>query len=240
VGSHEVSGSRVVSYTTEDGETATKTEFYSNTVTDYEDFPYYTWEILEEFRLEHYEFPKIKYKAKLSIVDAEIKPAETNFTWEKKLGKIYAKSGYGIQAVIKTRMQTSIYYERTGVTEDDNFTSIEGNGFATNAQRIYVYFPEFAFAKYNRFLEYDDRDREWKFKENEYSTYTSKWSNKREWSRVHFTPWWYPDDTKYYVAYKMMSCYTAGGIFSEYGLSTNDFIIQGSAFDDWYVAPVRD
>ena len=61
------------------------------------------------------------------------------------------------------------------------------------------------------------------FRENEFSTYNR---------RVHFTPVWFPDKTKYTVYTQVWDTWTPDGMLS---VNLNDYVaIDKSLFDDWY------
>lgn len=124
------------------------------------------------------------------------------------------KSGYGINAQVNVRTST---------------TASGAN--VTPVQHVIATFPEFDFETYNRFLEPgNDIPRAisvWEFRENEYSQFKN---------RVHFTPLWYPDSTRFPVSFVVLDAWTPAGQL-QHVVTADDVMIEGNAYDDWHVAP---
>lgn len=92
------------------------------------------------------------------------------------------------------------------------------------AQTAISYFPEFNYKDYWRLLACSGGlNAAFQFLPNEYSTYNRC---------VHFTPIWYPDQSRYAVYTHVMDVWTPSGMLS---LNLNDFVqINGSLYDDWF------
>lgn len=154
---------------------------------------------------------KIERKVSLSA-RMQITPSRRCYTAIKNnaTGKYTMKSGYGIQVSVTPRI--------TGDT-----------AYCTGAQTANVLFPEFNYNKrtasaYNRLLEKSGSS--FVFKTNEYSTYND---------RVHFTPIWYPDNTKYTAYGEVLDVWCPAGQLS---VRLTDYMtIKGNVYDDWHVAP---
>ena len=95
----------------------------------------------------------------------------------------------------------------------------------TNPQTAFSVFPEFQYNTYLRLLKRvsGGRSAKFTFRPNEYSTYNRC---------VHFTPLWFPDDTRYSVYTQVWDSWTPDGMLS---VNLNDYIsIKESLYDDWY------
>jgi hypothetical protein len=141
-------------------------------------------------------------------VNLNIFPDEHNPTIKESFGEYTMGSGYGIDVEVIA-----------GITTNAPSSHYEV------AQNVITYFPEFTYQTYWRLLEKTGLTR-FEFKENRYSTFNS---------RTHFTPLAYPDG-KYEVYVNVIDCYTPDGML-RINLS-DDLTIDGTVFDDWYVAPV--
>jgi len=140
--------------------------------------------------------------------DTRVKTAklQTNKKWEMK-------SGYGIDA----DSNTSVYTSGSPSFSTDY----------TQAQTEITTFSDFKFDTYTRFLEPEDSassSTDWHFKANNNSYYGC---------RVHFTPLWYPDNTKYIVSLWAADAWTPAGML--YTTTSDYILINGSVYDDWYI-----
>lgn len=159
-------------------------------------------------------FTRKTYTVKLNA-QMQISPANEckTATYSNATGKYTMKSGYGIQIEVASHL------------------SGNGTDQCTGTQTGSVLFPEFNYnrqntALYNRLLE--KVGNKLVFKENEYSTYNS---------RVHFTPIWYPDNTKYIVYAEVFDVWCPAGQLTA---QLTDYVtIKGNVYDDWHVAPVK-
>lgn len=118
------------------------------------------------------------------------------------------KSGYGVKVDVTTRLTTN-----------------SPSSHYTYTQTALSVFPEFQYQTYLRLLERTSggMNAVFNFRENEFSTYNR---------RVHFTPVWFPDKTKYTVYTQVWDTWTPDGMLS---VNLNDYVaIDKSLFDDWY------
>lgn len=118
------------------------------------------------------------------------------------------KSGYGVKVDVTTRLTTN-----------------SSSSHYTYTQTALSVFPEFQYQTYLRLLERTSggMNAVFNFRENEFSTYNR---------RVHFTPVWFPDKTKYTVYTQVWDTWTPDGMLS---VNLNDYVaIDKSLFDDWY------
>ena len=118
-------------------------------------------------------------------------------------GKVYMKSGYGVNIQLKYN---------TGGSHGGNITG---------AQNAVAYFPEFEYKTYDRVLE-KTVSRTFECKENLYSQVRH---------RVHFTPLWYPDDL-YEVQAQLIDCWCPAGML-RVSKSYDNLYIDGAVYDDW-------
>jgi hypothetical protein len=138
------------------------------------------------------------------------------------------KSGYGVNLETEPYIRITAYHEGTRTTNTNSHYAPSATSYVAAPQYIHAYFPEFNFSRFDRQLEYDNG--KYVFKQNVYSTYNS---------RVHYTPWWYPDNVNYEIITKTDCAYTPVGRLNIYGVS-NSIVIEGNLFDDWHVAVIRD
>ena len=142
-------------------------------------------------------------------VDLDILPDEYNPTLKESSNEYTIGSGYGIDMSVTS-----------GITTNAPSSHYEA------AQNVITFFPEFNYQTYSRLLE-KTGVAQFEFKENKYSTFNS---------RTHFTPLAYPNG-KYEVYLNVIDCYTPDGML-RVNLS-DDITIDGTVFDDWYVAPTN-
>ncbi len=140
--------------------------------------------------------------------DVRVKTAkqQANNKWEMK-------SGYGIDADSNTSVHTS---------GSPSFSTDY-----TQAQTEITTFSDFKFDTYTRFLAPEDNtsnSTDWHFKKNINSYYGC---------RAHFTPLWYPDNTKYVVSLWAADAWTPAGML--YATASDYVLINGSMYDDWYI-----
>jgi hypothetical protein len=163
------------------------------------------------------------YTATLSAANVAVTAGPNTPTAENS-GKLM-KSGYGVQIAGQCQVTT------TGSWND--VTPIQ-NGLVT--------FPEFGYTTYSRLaaltnavLSDPAQQGTMRFSRNKYSIYEQASSDPRkDTSRVHFTPVWYPDD-RYEVYASYEDAWTPVG---ELYYSAKDSLeISGSVYDDWHVAP---
>ena len=120
------------------------------------------------------------------------------------------KSGYGVT---------------TNVTS--NLTTNAPDTHYTNTQTAITYFPEFQYESYWRILDKSGsgKSSQFHFKVNEYSTYNRK---------VHFSPIWFPNNTKYKAVTTVLDSWTPAGMLA---VTLSDYVeIEGNMFDDWYTS----
>ncbi len=118
------------------------------------------------------------------------------------------KSGYGVKTDVRAVLSTS-----------------SPSGHYTNPQTAFSVFPEFQYETYLRLLQRvsSGRSAKFTFQPNEYSTYNRN---------VHFTPVWFPDNTRFVVYTQVWDAWTPDGMLS---VNLNDYVsIHQSVFDDWY------
>lgn len=161
-----------------------------------------------------------KYTVYLEDKELEVIPGET--AKKSNPDKRYIKSGYGIEANIKT--------------------TLRGNGLnkCTGFQIAEYFFPEFNYNKYFRVgevaeqkLRYQRLETRLTLPPNNYSyTYYKGLSS----GRFHFLPIWYPDG-KYEVYADVFDCYTPGGQL-KIGVS-GSINCKGALWDDYHIEPER-
>jgi hypothetical protein len=118
------------------------------------------------------------------------------------------KSGYGVKTEVTATLSTNA-----------------SSGHFTYPQTAFSVFPEFNYQTYLRLLKRTSGglDVKFTFRENEYSTYNRC---------VHFTPIWFPDNSRYTVYTQVWDTWTPDGMLS---IELTDYVqISGSLFDDWY------
>lgn len=118
------------------------------------------------------------------------------------------KSGYGVKAEVTATLSSSA-----------------PSSHYTYAQTAFSLFPEFNYQTYLRLLQRTSggRSAKFSFKENEYSTYNRC---------VHFTPVWFPDNSRYVIYTQVWDAWTPDGMLS---VEVSDYVrIDQSLFDDWY------
>ena len=126
-------------------------------------------------------------------------------------GELYTKSGYGI-----------------GI--DGQFSTSGDNDLSGGFQKGVVLYPELGYSRKGSLLEYDGFDSMY-LEKNQYSRYYNDSANP-QYSRVHFTPIWYPDG-EYNIQVFMFDCWTPVGMLWDCRKYTVH--IDGSMYDDWYV-----
>jgi len=157
----------------------------------------------------YWEFAYTSYEASLSIQDHTLEPDNRCQTdYKLPSGEITMRSGYGVQVKVEPLVKGG-----AGVDEYDT----------TPVQNITATFPEFGYQGYNRMLD-KINSRLWTFKQNKDSYY---------YSRVHYTPLWYPDDTDYAVPLFIEDAWTPGGELT--ATVSDSVLIYGSCLDDWYI-----
>lgn len=118
------------------------------------------------------------------------------------------KSGYGVKANVSATLSTSA-----------------PSGHFTYTQTAFSVFPEFRYTTYLRLLERSSGglNAQFTFRPNNFSTYNRK---------VHFSPVWFPDATRYAVYTQVWDTWTPDGMLS---VNVNDYVsIDGNLFDDWF------
>ena len=116
------------------------------------------------------------------------------------------KSGYGVKTSVTSSLSTTAPVSHY-----------------SNIQTAISVFPEFNYTTYSRMLKRTGTT--FTFKPNGYSTYNRQ---------VHFTPIWFPDNSRYTVYTRVWDAWTPVGMLS---VNVSDYVnIQGNLFDDWYSA----
>lgn len=104
------------------------------------------------------------------------------------------------------------------------------DGLDGGCQSGVVLYPEYGYKHYGTLLESDGKGNLY-METNEYSKYRNDPAH-REYSRVHFTPIWYPDG-EYNVQVFLFDCWTPAGML--WNCEECTVIIDGAMYDDWYV-----
>lgn len=105
--------------------------------------------------------------------------------------------------------------------EIDVVNTITGNGEHTKIQTGIAVYPEYEYKNYGDFLE---GGINMQLPKSNYSITKN---------RVHFTPIWYPDNTKYTVKVKVMDLWTPAGMLNT--TVTEYKIVKGSLWDDRHI-----
>ncbi len=133
-----------------------------------------------------------------------------NIPLKFKNGKLYTRSGYGI-----------------GV--DVPFYDTVSSGKSTGFQNGFVLLPEYGFKNYGEKLE--KVGDVFRMEQNQHSIYLEDLHNP-DYSRVHFTPVWYPDG-EYEIAVILLDCWTPAGQLWDH--RTYTVTLNGTVYDDWYI-----
>ncbi|MBS7528524.1 hypothetical protein KHM83_17700 [Fusibacter paucivorans] len=150
----------------------------------------------------YWEYDYTNYYASLTGT-MTLEPDEHSPTADEEI----MKSGYGVDVNVSTYPVTNAPASHI-----------------TNAQNVITYFPEFSYETYWRLLE-EIGSGEFVFKENKYSTYSS---------RVHFTSLWFPDE-RYSVYAEIIDLWTPDGMLRIN--VTDDVTIDGDLYMDWHIGP---
>lgn len=126
-------------------------------------------------------------------------------------GELVTKSGYGI-----------------GI--DGHFGISGDNDLSGGFQKGVVLYPELGYSSKGSLLEANGTDGMY-LEKNMYSRYYRDVANS-QYSRVHFTPIWYPDG-EYNIQVFMFDCWTPVGMLWDCRKYTVH--IDGTMYDDWYV-----
>lgn len=156
-----------------------------------------------------WEYKEVEHKAGLNTV-LNVQPDERVKT---AVGK-EMKSGYGFNATVTAKH---------GSTTPDAVVA---------PQTVVSYFPEFQYQTYWRIMERlqtSERQSIFQFAKNPYSQAEN---------RVHFTPLWYPDNTKYTLWTTVRDMWTPVGELKQ--ACTDELHIDGNIYDDWYIREVPD
>ena len=152
-------------------------------------------------------YEKDHYNASL-VVKSQLVPADSVITHYKKGDTWEMKSGYGVEIDIKSY-------------RDYNSTNYD----VTETQNAMSFFPEFKYKTYNRILE--KVDSSFVFKHNKYSFVGEN---------CHYTPLWYPDNTKYEVENIAFDMWTPAGQL--WGYASDFIFIEGNVYDDYDIVEV--
>lgn len=156
-----------------------------------------------------WEYQEVEHKAGLNTI-LNVQPDERVKT---AFGK-EMKSGYGFNATVTAKH---------GSTTPDAVVA---------PQTVVSYFPEFQYEGYWRIMERlqtSERQSIFQFAKNPYSQAEN---------RVHFTPLWYPDNTKYTLWTTVRDMWTPVGELKQ--ACTDELHIDGNVYDDWYIREVPD
>ncbi len=147
---------------------------------------------------------EISMKGYYPIAYNNVKSAETN-----RAGELVLRAGYGF-----------------GIDGECENSGPLSEGYQTGV----VLYPEFGYALYGSILETDGSGG-FRMRKNDYSKYKNDTAHS-EYSRVHFTPIWYPDG-EYVVQVFMIDCWTPNGML--WDCQSYTIQIDGSMYDDWYI-----
>ena len=173
---------------------------------------------VDEGWYEHKGFDELKYNVKLLNAKATLKPDKYCRTAKQKGKDLWEiKSGYGLQLEVSANVG--------GGSSTHNIKI----GERTDIQNCVAVFPEFNYQTYNRFLIPKSNQKNcFEFKENQYAYNPAP---------IHFTPIWFPDNSKYWVRAYVFDVWTPGGMLYT---SADAFVdINGDCYDDWTVTQVN-
>ena len=136
-------------------------------------------------------------------------------------GKLQTRSGYGIS--VNALLEKPV-------------VSPEGKSGVTEFQSAVILFPEYEYLLYGEALERKERNGSEYFvhPSNPYSIYYQ--SDPADYSRVHFTPVWYPDGEYTVIVYYFDMWTPVGTVWKAETYSAD---ISGTVFDDWYITRTR-
>lgn len=164
-------------------------------------------------------------------------------TAESSMGDVYYPYSYDNIASAKNRSVTNdtlITHSGygIGINVTPSTSNAEGSGGYQNG---IVLFPEYDYATYSMMIEpyggmacdsnYNYSDWGYRLVQNTNSMYYGK-PSKSDYSRVHFTPVWYPDG-EYKIQVYMFDCWTPGGMLWDCREFTVTF--RDSMYNDWYI-----
>jgi hypothetical protein len=174
----------------------------------------------------NYRFNRINFRAEIGA-NVKMSPDTHNPTAYTRNYRQFMKSGYGVNLEVETFTQVTMTREGTGETTTDTHFSPTATSFVTTPQYVFASFPEFHYTTFNRQLEFVNN--RFVFKKNRYSTYNS---------RVHYTPWWYPENADYDIITKIDFAYTPSGKLLGFA-GSNVITIDGNLIDDWRIVKIR-
>ncbi len=175
--------------------------------------------------------------------DTEIYLVSHTKTAETSMGDAYYPYSYDNIASAKNRSVTNdtlITHSGygIGINVTPSTSNAEGSGGYQNG---IVLFPEYDYATYSMMIEpyggmacdsnYNYSDWGYRLVQNTNSMYYGK-PSKSDYSRVHFTPVWYPDG-EYKIQVYMFDCWTPGGMLWDCREFTVTF--RDSMYNDWYI-----
>lgn len=153
---------------------------------------------------------KVEKTADYYIADSYAPMSHKNIPVKYKNGRLVTRSGYGIGA-------------------DVEFVDEVSDGEITGFQSGIMLFPEYGYGSYGEPLERTDDG--FCLAENKYSMYYDD-AKHSDYSRVHFTPIWYPDG-EYEVIVFLFDCWTPAGEL--WDAKSYKVTISGTVYDDWYI-----
>lgn len=153
---------------------------------------------------------KVEKTADYYIADSYAPMSHKNIPVKCKNGRLVTRSGYGIGADVK-------------------FVDEVYDGQITGFQSGIMLFPEYGYGSYGEPLERTDDG--FCLAENKYSMYYDD-AKHSDYSRVHFTPVWYPDG-EYEIVVFLFDCWTPAGQL--WDAKSYKVTISGTVYDDWYI-----
>lgn len=184
-------------------------------------------------------------------------PSVTELTWKYQKAVKNSKDSNNLFVEFKEETETArasldkVYFPHlydnipseypSGIYADGLVHTRSGYGIGMSAtmpvgksyfQSGYVFYPEFSYVGYADKLELTRSGSyvTYNLPQNIYSLYYN--TAKSDYSKVHFTPVWYPDGEYNAIVY-MYDCWTPVGMMWDAAVYT--IKLEGTVYDDWYI-----
>lgn len=166
-----------------------------------------------------------------NLNDLTVDFVEVSDSAKASMDRQYLPCSYGNIPSAKSAENSAdgLLHTRSGYGIGIKYSMLASKGYFQNG---FVLYPEFDYDGYADKLEYTRSGAyvNYTLAQNEYSMYKNTASS--DYSRVHFTPVWYPDGDYNIIVY-MYDCWTPVGMLWDSAVFT--IKLSGSVYDDWYI-----
>ena len=163
--------------------------------------------------------------------DLTVDFVEVSDSAKASMDRQYLPCSYGNIPSAKSAENSAdgLLHTRSGYGIGIKYSMLASKGYFQNG---FVLYPEFDYDGYADKLENTRSGAyvNYMLAQNEYSMYKNTASS--DYSRVHFTPVWYPDGDYNIIVY-MYDCWTPVGMLWDSAVFT--IKLSGSVYDDWYI-----